>query len=505
MVQKAFLIGACSLVLLLNSCTKEVERYNIVMFLVDDMGWQDTSVPFWTERTAFNDRYHTPNMERLAAQGMKFTNAYASSVCSPTRVSLMTGMNAAKHRVTNWTLQYNTSTDSKNEFVNTPNWNVNGFSNDPATENAVIATSLAEVLRNNDYRTIHAGKAHFGAIGTPCSDPANCGFDVNIAGHAAGAPASYQGLDNFGNDENGKAKSVWSVPGLEKFHGQDINLTEALTIESLNAVENALDEDKNFFLYLAHYGIHTPIQEDHRFFQKYINDGLDSTEAKYASMIESMDHSLGSIIDYLKNKKIDDETIILFMSDNGGLSALARGGEKHSHNYPLSSGKGSALEGGIRVPMIVKWPGLVAESSVSDAPVIIEDFFPSILEMARINGYNTQQEVDGQSFIPFLKGAVPAEDRALFWHYPNVWGASGPGIGPYSAVRKGDWKLIYFHASGGKAMYNLKEDISEKKNLLNSNREKSLELSKLLGDYLASCQAQMPTKKEDGKLVAYPQ
>ena len=136
-------------------------------------------------------------------------------------------------------------------------------------------------------------------------------------------------------------------------------------------------------------------------------------------MIESMDHSLGSIIDFLEKKKIDDETIILFMSDNGGLSALARGGEKHSHNYPLSSGKGSALEGGIRVPMIVKWPGLVAESSVSEVPIIIEDFFPSIVEMAGINGYNTHQEVDGQSFVPFLKGALPAEERALFWHYPT--------------------------------------------------------------------------------------
>ena len=155
--------------------------------------------------------------------------------------------------------------------------------------------------------------------------------------------------------------------------------------------------------------------------------------------------------------------------------------------------------------MIVKWPGLVAESSVSEVPVIIEDFFPSILEMAGINGYNTHQEVDGQSFVPFLKGAVPGEDRALYWHYPNVWGASGPGIGPYSAVRKGDWKLIYFHASGGKVLYNLEEDISEKKDLLNTNREKALELGKLLGDYLASCQAQMPTKNEDGKLVGYPQ
>ena len=169
------------------------EKPNVVVFLVDDMGWQDTSVPFHTQRTPWNERYRTPNMERLAAEGMKFTQAYACPVCTPTRVSLLTGLNAARHRVTNWTFDQDTPTDAKHPLVQPPAWNVNGLSPDPATPRAVCSPTLAQLLREAGYRTIHVGKAHFGAVGTPGADPRNLGFDVNIAGHAAGGPGELPG------------------------------------------------------------------------------------------------------------------------------------------------------------------------------------------------------------------------------------------------------------------------------------------------------------------------
>ncbi|MFK7810861.1 MAG: sulfatase-like hydrolase/transferase, partial [Maribacter sp.] len=372
------------IVLFFVSCQpEEIEETppNIILFLVDDMGWQDTSVPFWYKRTPFNDLYDTPNMERLAKEGMKFTQAYATPVCSPTRISLMTGMNAARHRVTNWTLAKDSiKTMEKNHpSLIFPEWNVNGLTPVGGDPKAVHAMPLPQALHDVGYFTIHSGKAHLGAIGTPGENPLNLGFDVNIAGHAAGAPESYLGIENFGNGKEGK--EVWAVPGLEKYHGKDIFLTEAITQEALIAIDSAVTGEQPFFLYMSHYAIHTPIMEDKRYFQKYLEKGMDSTEAKYASMIAGMDKSLGDIMNYVERKNIEDNTIILFMSDNGGLSAHARGGEPHTHNAPLSSGKGSMHEGGIREPMLVKWPEVTKAESISDYQVIIEDFYPSILEM----------------------------------------------------------------------------------------------------------------------------
>ena len=452
---------------------------NIILFLVDDMGWQDTSVPFWKERTNFNDLYETPNMERLAKEGMKFTQAYATPVCSPTRVSLMTGMNAARHRVTNWTLEKDSMKrmEVEHETLTFPKWNVNGLSPIAGVEKSVHADPLPQMLHNEGYLTIHAGKAHLGAIGTPGADPKNLGFDINIAGHAAGAPASYLGTENFGNGKEGK--EVWAVPGLEKYYGENIFLTEAITREALKAMDSAVVSQRPFFLYMAHYAVHTPIMEDSRFFDKYLEKGMDSIEAKYASMLEGMDKSLGDIMDYLEEKEVAENTIILFMSDNGGLSAIARGGEPHTHNKPLSSGKGSVHEGGIREPMLVKWPEKVAPNSMSDARVIIEDFYPTILEMAEVDSVKTVQKIDGHSFMSVLKGELENIDRPLFWHYPNEWGPSGPGIGASSAVRKGALKFIYYHVDSSMEFFDLNEDIGETKNLVEEQPEKAMELAKI--------------------------
>lgn len=480
------------------------EKLNIILFLVDDMGWQDTSVPFWNERTTYNDIYQTPNMERLAAGGMKFTQAYACAVCSPTRVSLMTGMNAAHHRVTNWTLQKDKQPVADDDKLEQPHWNFNGMSPNAGIANTIHATPLPQVLHDAGYFTIHGGKAHLGAIGTPASDPLNLGFDVNIAGHAAGAPGSYYGTEAFGN--NDPNRTTWAVPGLEKYHGEDIYLTEAITREAVLAMESAVSKSQPFFLYMAHYAVHTPIQGDDRFVQKYLDQGLLPTEAKYASMVEGMDKSLGDIMRYLDEKGIADNTVILFMSDNGGLSAVARGGEKHTHNKPLSSGKGSAHEGGIREPMIVKWPGKVKPNSTTHDYLIIEDFFPSILEIASISDYQTVQPIDGVSFVPMLTHPNVAEskNRPLFWHYPNRWGPTGPGIGASSTVRLGDWKLIYYHTDRSFELFNLQEDIGETKNRATDSQEKLKELATVLTNYLKQVDAQMPKDKVTGKVVEYP-
>jgi arylsulfatase A-like enzyme len=485
-----------------SDSTKTEEQPNIIVFMVDDMGWQDTSVPFWTERTAFNEIYETPNMERLADKGVKFTQAYATPVCSPTRVSLISGMNAARHRVTSWTLRRDTDMVRPPKELVLPKWHVNGAQPTDSIPRSIHITPLPQILKDNGYYTIHTGKAHFGALTTPGEEPLNLGFDINIGGHAAGAPGSYYGTDNFHNKN--RKQNIWDVPGLEEYHGQDIYLTEALTQKTIKALDMSLETAKPFYLYMAHYAVHTPIQGDSRFEQKYLDKGLLPVEAKYASMVEGIDKSLGDLMNYLEEKQIAENTVILFMSDNGGLSAVARGGERHTHNKPLSSGKGSMHEGGIREPMLVYHPHFEVKQKETDQKVIIEDFFPTILEIANVDNYQSVQEVDGQSFIPILKGEQMDENRPLVWHFPNEWGPSGPGIGASSTIRKGDWKLIYYHLDRSFELFNIDGDIGETNNLFADEADKAGELAKLLSDYLRSVDAQMPTYSETGLQVPWP-
>lgn len=480
-------------------------RPNIIVFIVDDMGWQDTSVPFWTERTAFNELYHTPNMERLAAEGMKFTQAYACAVCSPTRTSLMTGMNAARHRVTNWTLRYNFSQDLPDDLLEMPDWNVNGLQPVDTVNHSVYASTLPGLLRENGYNTIHCGKAHWGTMDTPGENPLNLGFEVNIAGHAAGGLGSFLGERNFGNAEKGVHTRPWGVPGLEKYHGDTINLTHALTLEAIAALDKARETGNPFYLYMSHYTVHIPLEPDHRYIQKYRDRGMDEREARYASMIEGMDRSLGDIMDYLTSSGLEDNTVILFMSDNGGLSASSRGGELHTHNQPLRSGKGSAYEGGIRVPMLAKWPAKTKPGSVCNDYLIIEDFFPTILEMAGVCPCEAIQPVDGKSFIPMLlQNGTTAKNRDLVWHYPNKWGAEGPGIGTTSTIRNGDWKLIYWYRDQRFELFNIREDIREQNNLANMYPDIVKDMAFRLGNYLRSVEAGRPSLRSTGSPVPWP-
>lgn len=479
-------------------------RPNIVLFLVDDMGWQDTSVSFHTEVTPLNRKFRTPHMEQLAQSGMKFRQAYACSVCSPTRVSLMTGLNAARHHVTNWTLRKNQSPDARHPRLTFPQWNVNGISPDPTVPRTISTPTLPALLRDAGYRTIHVGKAHFGAQGTPGEDPCNIGFDVNIAGHAPGGPGSFLGTQNFSAAWR-KGDRIWDVPGLDAYHGKDVFLTEALTIEANKVVDQAVKDGKPFFLYMSHYAVHVPFAPDNRFYQKYRDAGLDHTEAMYAALVEGMDKSLGDILANVERHGLTKDTVILFMSDNGGLSAHGRGGQPHTHNLPLSSGKGSAYEGGIRVPMIVRWPGVTKAGSVCDDPVIIEDFFPTILTMAQVKDV---PKVDGVSFVPLLSGKEQRDaHRPLIWHYPNNWGPSGPGIGASSSIRLGDWKLIYYHDPARMPRYelfNLTDDLGESHNLVKNKPLKAAELSKLLRERLVEMKAQMPVDSRTNKTIGWP-
>jgi len=481
------------------------QRPNIIVFLVDDMGWQDCSVPFWISVTDFNKRYHTPNMERLAKEGMKFTNAYATPVCTPTRISYLTGMNAAHHAVTNWTSPWkNNNTDNADEQLNAASWNINGLSPFPGIPRTINATPFPQLLKEAGYFTIHAGKAHWAPMGTPGSNPKNLGFIVNIAGHAAGHPQSYQGNENFGNIP-GKT-TVQAVPDLEEYFGSDSFLTEALTLEAIKAMDVPVKNKQPFFLNLAHYAIHLPFDKDQRFFQKYRNVGLSETEAKYASLIEGMDKSLGDIMDYLQEMKLSNNTIIMFMSDNGGYSLAPRSGEPFTHNQPLKSGKGSVYEGGIREPMLVKWPGTVKPGTVTDQYVIIEDFFPTILEMAGLASSKTIQQIDGKSFAPVLRNENYTDTaRSLIWHYPNKWiQQGGPGINYKSAIRQGNWKLVYDMQTGKNELYNLYDDIGEVNDLSGLYPDKTKQLASLLARQLRKWKSPMPVFKDTGKLVPMP-
>lgn len=480
---------------------------NVILFMVDDMGWQDTSVPFWTRRTPLNDTYETPNMQRLASEGMIFTQAYAAPISSPSRCSLMTGCNAARHRVTNWTLAKDKSTDLEDNDVSTPDWNVNGICQSGGVGHTFVARSFVDILRDHGYFTIHCGKAHWGAAGTPGEDPRHFGFDVNIAGHAAGGLATYLSERNYGHDKEGNPLSPMHTPGLEKYWGTGTFLTEALTREAVAALDQAKRTGKPFYLYLSHYAVHIPIDRDPRYYEKYVNKGLSPKEAAYASLIEGMDDSLGKILDWVDRHGEMDNTVIIFMSDNGGFATSTEWRDEplYTQNAPLRSGKGSLLEGGIREPMMVRWPHHVAPSSRCDQYVMIEDFYPTILEICGVRERKVPQTIDGKSFLPLLtRTGDPSKDRALIWNYPNVWGNEGPGISLNCAIRLGEWKLIYNYKTREKELYNIVHDLSEEHNLASQYPQLVRKLSHRLGRSLRKMKAQRPVWKSTGKPCPWP-
>ena len=499
----------------LTSNAQEVSHPNIILFLVDDMGWQDTSVPFYNnQQTALNQRFHTPNMERLAQMGVRFTEAYACAISSPTRCSLMSGMNASRHRVTNWTLEKDQKTDAISSTITLPDWNYNGIQPDNTAgliNHSTPITSLPQILKDNGYFTIHCGKAHFGARNTPGGDPATMGFDINIGGGPNGAPGSYLGTKNFGEGTR------FAVHGLEKYHGQDIFLTEALTREAIANIKRATEMGKPFYLYMSHYAVHSPYDDDKRFSNNYrgrydiqLNDTLNEKEARYAALVEGMDKSLGDLLDYLEeNPETGENTIILFMSDNGGqgLNNVRQGRANRDQNYPARAGKGSAFMGGVHEPMIVYWPGITKGGTQNNQRIMIEKFFPTVLDMAGINKYTTIQTIDGISFIDMIKSPELRRERPIVWHFPNLWGETQnieEGYGAYSAILKDDYHLIYSWETGRNRLYNIQKDIAEQTDLSAQMPEKVQELSQLLTQYLKERKAQRPTLLSSGKLLPYP-
>ncbi len=468
------------------------ERPNIVLFVVDDMGWQDTSVPFHREVTALNRRYRTPAMERLAAEGAKLTDAHASAVCSPSRVSLLTGMSAARHGVTNWTLRRDRSPDDRHPTLDMPDWPLNGLAPGPGTPRTVVATPLPALLRGVGYRTIHVGKAHFGAIGTPGADPLNLGFDVNVAGHAAGGPGSYLGEKGYSALWR-SGEAVWDVPGLDTHKASGTHLTEALTLEAVRSVEAAVAERRPFFLHLAHYAVHAPWEVDPRFAARYQAAGLKGRELALATMIEGVDKSVGDLLAALDRLGVAGDTLVLLISDNGAPAEVPR-------NLPLRGHKLSCHEGGSRVPALARWPGKIRPGLVDATPVLIEDLFPTVLEAAGVDpAGRVAQVVDGRSWVPHLTGGarLPA-DRPLVFHFPNHYG----GQGPFSALRLGDWKLIHHHATGRRELFDLAVDLGESRDLAASRPDKVAELAAVLARELRERGALMPVRRSDGGKVS---
>ncbi|MHC4377639.1 MAG: sulfatase [Planctomycetota bacterium] len=469
---------------------------HFVVFIVDDLGWQDVSVPLGPEETPFNRRYRTPNVARLAAEGLSLTNGYAACpVCTPTRVSLLTGESPARHGATYWIRNQDQDTSARRDDIRAPEWDLNGLQPGDAT--------LAHDLRAAGFHTIHVGKAHWGSRKSPGSDPTQLGFDVNIAGHGLGAPGSYYGRHNFsGAVRNNNQNTEWDVPGLEAYHGQDVFLTDVLAEEADRALRAALDADERVFLHFAPYGVHTPIMANERLLEPYAD--LHPTEAAYSTMIESYDAALGRILDTLDEYGIADDTLVIFTSDNGGLSAHARGGQANTHNAPLKSGKGSAYEGGVRVPWFVRFPGRVPAGSRDATPVITHDIYPTLMALGGAE-FDPERTLDGQSLeVLWRRTKDYLPPRPLVWHMPHQWGAKAPGVQPFSSLRHGQHKLIYWHASQTCELYDLDADLSEERDLAAEEPELLRKLAYLLEQELEARGASPSVFIEDGSPVPGP-
>ena len=522
-------LGLAALAPLATSCGRQSQQPNIIFFLVDDMGWVDSSVQYGDELYPNNMRFNTPNMQRLSECSVVMGNAYAQAVSTPTRVSIMTGMNAAHAGITNWTSPYkDTYSDAtgggfsmvdgstkgdgivEGDVLTHPEWNINGISPEPGIPHTQYETSLVQLLNDAGYYTIHVGKAHWAAAGTPGCNPYNHGFCVNIGGTMAGMPRNYQGTKNYGN-----TKELWNefaVQNMCEYYGTETHLSEALTREALKTLDYPISHKKPFYLYMAHYATHTPIQPDKRFVQKYRDMGMDEGQARYASMVEGVDKSLGDIMDFVQEKGIADNTVIIFMTDNGGNSENKnKGGILHTQNKPLREGKGSCYEGGVRVPMMIFWPGHT-KARKCDIPVICEDLFPTILDIAGVKDYNTVQEIDGKDLVPLLTKGKDALDpvdmdpeRPLVFHYPHKWKPYDlVDIDFLSAVRCGDWKLVYRIATGELELYNLKEDLGEEHNVAAEHPDITARLSSILSGKLKAWNAPMPVFAATGEKAPMP-
>ncbi|MDG1837650.1 MAG: sulfatase-like hydrolase/transferase [Phycisphaerales bacterium] len=467
---------------------------NILLIHVDDLGWQDTEVPMLAEATPQNLQWRTPNIAGLAADGVVLSNGYASGpVCTPSRVSLLTGQTPGRHHTTFWTLHNNQDTSAKHPRLQPPDWKNAGLQPN--------STNLPALLAANGYRTIHAGKAHFGAHGTPGSDPENLGFEVNIAGHGSGAPSSYLGTHNFSHagkrNKPGETR-VWDVPGLSEYYGKDIFLTEALSERSCAEIDRAVSDKRPFFLNFAPYAVHTPVMANKRLLSNYPD--LPKHEAAYATMVESVDNAVGDLLARLDANGIADNTIVIFTSDNGGVSG--RAGRPKNRNAPLRSGKSSAYEGGTRVPWIVRWPGVTKAGSRLDATVVTHDLYPTLLNAAGID-LPTNHAVEGRDIRGDVGGA-PQPPRTIGWNQPHQVHAQAPGIEPFTSIRHDNWKLIVFHDGPRVELYDLATDVGEQHDLSAKRPAITTNMLARMAQWITESDVQTSVSKETGKHIVIP-
>ncbi|RMG41199.1 MAG: N-acetylgalactosamine-6-sulfatase [Planctomycetota bacterium] len=491
-----------------RSVSAAAKHPNVVVFLVDDMGVMDTSVPFLTDaegrpkKYPLNEFYRTPNMERLAALGIRFNNCYAMNVCSPTRISIMTGQNAARHHTTNW---INPDRNNGGPF-GPPDWNWRGLTRGSVT--------LPRLLQQAGYRTIHVGKGHFGPRDAEGGEPLNLGFDVNVGGCSIGSPGSYYGEENYGA---GTRRASHAVPHLEKYHGTKTYLTEALTIEANARVSEAVRAGKPFYLYMAHYAVHAPFQPDPRFVGHYADSGKSKRAQAFASMIEGMDKSLGDILDHLEELGVAEDTLVFFLGDNGTDAPL---GDPHAVACaaPLRGKKGAHYEGGMRVPLIVAWAKPnpdnplqrrlpIRAGAIQSQVVSVMDLFPTILGLVGVRWPETHV-VDGRPLDRLLTGQRdPSRDETFLMHYPH-----SPHRSDYFTVyRHGRWKVIYHYfptrkQSGGShyQLFDLVRDPFEQHDLADSE---PVVLRRMMRELVAALQehgAQYPVSKEDRRTPVRP-
>jgi len=429
------------------------QKPNIVLMVVDDMGWTDLSC----YGSSF---YETPNIDKLAASGMKFTDAYsACTVCSPSRASIMTGKSPARLRITDWI----TGHDKPFAKLVPPDWTQ--FL--PLKEK-----TIAEILKKRGYATASIGKWHLGD--DIMYYPENQGFDLNIAGTYQGQPPNYF--------------SPYNIPRL-KNGPEGEYLTDRLTVEAEQFITDKRAQP--FLLYMPFYGVHTPLQAkktDIEYFRAKISPGATHNNPTYAAMIKSVDESVGRVVALLDKFGLTENTLIIFTSDNGGLIGGRNSNNRITSNFPLRMGKGSNYEGGTRVPAIFSWKGKIKPGAVSEVPIIGTDLFPTLAFLGQTKKMDLQN-IDGVNILPLLTGASVLKRDAIYWHYPHYHPEGGT---PYSAIRQGDWKLIYFYESGNKELYNLRQDIGEKNNMILKEPALASIMYKKLKDWKGKVSAQDP-------------
>lgn len=443
----------------------ESSRMNIVLFLIDDLGWMDLGC----QGSTF---YHTPNIDRLAREGARFTDAYAAcAVCSPTRAAILTGKYPARLLLTNW--------------LPSGRWNPAARLREGRFVRALPLEelTLAEALRESGYRTASIGKWHLGS--EPFSLPEHHGFDINVAGNAHGAPGSYF----FPYKGNWKIpttglRATWNVlpdgdPGEY--------LTDRLTDEAVAFLRDS--RETPFFLYFPHYGVHTPLQAKSEMVARYeqIPDGDRQGNPVYAAMVESIDQSVGRVLAMLEELSLEKKTVVIFTSDNGGFY-------KATSNAPLRGNKGAYYEGGIRVPLIVQWPGVTTPGDVVSEPVTSSDLYPTCLAAAG-ESLRPNQHRDGLNLKPLLEGELTLGREAIYWHFPHY--NQHPSAVPSSVIRRGPWKLIETFDPEGIELYNLTEDLSETTNRAAEQPELVAELRAKLGAWRSDVGAQMMEPNPD--------